>query len=223
MLPLIDSGKWEDNKDLTDVFLKWGGHGYRSDGSSTEELEVLKQRLSSVEIVHQNQDNREHDILDSDDYFQFQGGLHATVTELRGQSPATYHGDSSNPQKVRVRSLKEEFNRVFRSRVLNPKWIDGMREHGYKGAFEMAATVDYLFGYDATCDIVADYQYEEVAQKLLLDEKQHQFFMDHNPLALRDAAQRLLEANERDLWENASPETLDALEASILQIQGELE
>ena len=122
-----------------------------------------------------------------------------------------------------MRSLKEEFNRVFRSRVLNPKWINGMREHGYKGAFEMAATVDYLFGYDATCDIVADYQYEEVAQKLLLDEQQQQFFMDHNPLALRDAAQRLLEANERDLWEDADPETLNALEASIIQIQGQLE
>ena len=223
LLPLIDSGNWEDRKDLTEVFLKWGGHGYRSDGSSSEELELLKQRLSTVEIVHQNQDNREHDLLDSDDYFQFQGGLHAAVTELRQQTPATYHGDSSNPEKVRVRTLKEEFNRVFRSRVLNPKWIHGMREHGYKGAFEMAATVDYLFGYDATCDIVADYQYEEVAQKLLLDEEQQDFFKEHNPLALRDAAQRLLEAHERQLWENAVPETLDALEASILHIQGELE
>ena len=122
-----------------------------------------------------------------------------------------------------MRTLKEEFNRVFRSRVLNPKWIHGMREHGYKGAFEMASTVDYLFGYDATCDIVADYQYEEVAQKLLLDEEQQDFFKEHNPLALRDAAQRLLEAHERQLWENAVPETLDALEASILHIQGELE
>ena len=223
LLPLIDSGNWEDRKDLTEVFLKWGGHGYRSDGSSSEEMEVLKKRLSSVEIVHQNQDNREHDILDSDDYFQFQGGLHAAVTEIRRQSPVTYHGDSSNPEKVRVRTLKEEFNRVFRSRVLNPKWINGMREHGYKGAFEMAATVDYLFGYDATCDIVADYQYEEVAQKLLLDEDQQQFFMDHNPLALRDAAQRLLEAHERELWADAAPETLNALEASIIQIQGQLE
>ena len=81
----------------------------------------------------------------------------------------------------------------------------------------------YLFGYDATCDIVADYQYEEVAQKLLLDEEQQDFFKEHNPLALRDAAQRLLEAHERQLWENAVPATLDALEASILHIQGELE
>jgi len=223
LLPLIDAGNWETKGDLTEVFLKWGGHAYRADGSSTEEISLLRDRLSSVEIVHQNQDNREHDLLDSDDYFQFQGGLHAAVSELRGRAPATYHGDSANPEKVRIRTLKEEFNRVFRSRVLNPKWISGMREHGYKGAFEMAATVDYLFGYDATCDIVADYQYEEVAQKLLLDPEQQQFFRDHNPLALRDAAQRLLEAHERELWEDATPETLDALESAIIEVQGELE
>jgi cobaltochelatase CobN len=223
LLPLIDAGNWETKGDLTEVFLKWGGHAYRADGSSTEEIGLLRDRLSTVEIVHQNQDNREHDLLDSDDYFQFQGGLHAAVSELRGQAPITYHGDSANPEKVRIRTLKEEFNRVFRSRVLNPKWISGMREHGYKGAFEMAATVDYLFGYDATCDIVADYQYEEIAQTLLLDPEQQQFFRDHNPLALRDAAQRLLEAHERQLWEDANPETLDALESAIIEIQGELE
>ncbi len=223
LLPLIDAGNWESRQDLTDVFLKWGGHAYRADGSSSEEIDLLRNRLSTVEIVHQNQDNREHDLLDSDDYFQFQGGLHAAVEHLRGQAPVTYHGDSANPEKIRIRTLQEEFNRVFRSRVLNPKWINGMREHGYKGAFEMAATVDYLFGYDATCDIVADYQYEEVAQKLLLDPEQQQFFREHNPLALRDAAQRLLEAHERDLWSEADPATLDALEAALVEVQGELE
>ena len=223
LLPLIDAGNWENRADLTEVFLKWGSHAYDSDGTSSEEINLLRQRLSSVEIVHQNQDNREHDILDSDDYFQFQGGLQAAITEIKGSPPATYHGDSSNPEKIKIRTLKEEFNRVFRSRVLNPKWIEGMREHGYKGAFEMAATVDYLFGYDATCDIVADYQYEEVANKLLLDPEQQKFFREHNPLALKDASQRLLEANEREMWENADPETLEALESAILEIQGEVE
>lgn len=223
LLPLIDAGNWETRGDLTEVFLKWGSHAYDSDGTSSEEINLLRQRLNSVEIVHQNQDNREHDILDSDDYFQFQGGLQAAITEIKGSAPATYHGDSSNPEKIKIRTLKEEFNRVFRSRVLNPKWIEGMREHGYKGAFEMSATVDYLFGYDATCDIVADYQYEEVANKLLLDPEQQKFFREHNPLALKDASQRLLEANEREMWENADPGTLEALESAILEIQGEVE
>ncbi|MBC8259629.1 MAG: cobaltochelatase subunit CobN [SAR324 cluster bacterium] len=223
LLPLIDAGNWETRGDLTEVFLKWGSHAYDSDGSSSEEINLLRDRLSTVEIVHQNQDNREHDILDSDDYFQFQGGLQAAITEIKGSAPATYHGDSSNPEKIKIRTLKEEFNRVFRSRVLNPKWLVAMRGHGYKGAFEMAATVDYLFGYDATCDIVADYQYEEVANKLLLDPEQQKFFREHNPLALKDASQRLLEANEREMWENADPETLEALESAILEIQGEVE
>ena len=223
LLPLIDAGNWETRADLTKVFLKWGGHAYDSDGTSSEEINLLRERLSSVEIVHQNQDNREHDILDSDDYFQFQGGLQAAITEIRGNAPSAYHGDSSNPEKIRVRTLKEEFNRVFRSRVLNPKWQQAMREHGYKGAHEMAATVDYLFGYDATCDIVADYQYEEVANKLLLDPEQQKFFREHNPLALRDASQRLLEANERQMWQNADSETLEALESTVLEIHGEME
>jgi len=223
LLPLIDSGNWETRSNLVEVFLKWGGHAYDSDGTSSEEINLLRERLSDVEIVHQNQDNREHDILDSDDYFQFQGGLQAAITEIKGSAPSTYHGDSSNQSKIKVRTLKEEFNRVFRSRALNPKWINAMREHGYKGAFEMAATVDYLFGYDATCDIVSDYQYEEIAQKLLLDPVQQKFFKEHNPLALRDASQRLLEAKERQMWKKANPKTLESLESAILEIHGEME
>ncbi len=223
LLPLIDAGNWETKADLTQVFLKWGGHAYGTDGQSSEQLGLLQNRLSQVEVVHQNQDNREHDILDSDDYFQFQGGLHAAVEQIRGQAPITYHGDSSVPDQVKIRSLSEEFNRVFRSRVLNPRWIDAMRQHGYKGAFEMAATTDYIFGYDATCDIVSDAQYEDLAQKLFLNAEQQEFFKRHNPTALQDAVQRLLEAHERGLWQEMQPETLEALENTLLELEGHLE
>ncbi len=188
-----------------------------------KEPTLFKQRLSEIEVVHQNQDNREHDILDSDDYFQFQGGLHAAVEQIRGKAPVTYHGDSSNPEQLRIRSLKEEFNRVFRSRVLNPRWLEAMRRHGYKGAFEMAATVDYFFGYDATCDVASDNQYADLAQQLLLNPTQQEFFRRYNPQALRDATQRLLEAHERDLWENPAPDLLEQLRHQLLELQGELE
>lgn len=223
LLPLIDAGNWESKEDLTQVFLKWGGHGYAADGSSVEDEDVLRQRLGEIEVVHQNQDNREHDILDSDDYFQFHGGLHAAVEQIRGQAPATYHGDSSNPDQIKVRTLREEFNRVFRSRVLNPHWLEAMRRHGYKGAFEMAATVDYFFGYDATTNVASEAQYSDLANKLLLDETQQQFFKKHNPLALRDATQRILEAHERGMWENADPELLAQLQHNLLELQGNLE
>jgi len=223
LLPLIDAGNWESKHDLAEVFCKWGAYAFDTDGTSAEHIDLLRARLSQVEVVHQNQDNREHDILDSDDYFQFQGGMQATVEQLRGTAPATYHGDSSQPERPRVRTLKEELVRVIRSRVLNPRWIEAMRQHGYKGAFEMAATIDYLFGYSATTDLVEDHHYEEIAQKLLLTPEQKVFFRRHNPVALQEATERLLEAAERGLWENPSDETMAALEETLLELQGQLE
>ena len=223
LLPLLDAGNWSSKSDLTDVFCKWGGHAFDSDGTASEAIELFRERLAEIEVVHQNQDNREHDILDSDDYFQFQGGLQASIEQLRGSAPANYHGDSSRPDQLRVRTLKEELVRVIRSRVLNPRWIEAMRQHGYKGAFEMAATVDYLFGYDVTTNLVEDHHYEEIAQALLLSPEQKKFFQRHNPVALQEATERFLEAAERGLWEHPSEATLSALEENLLELQGQLE
>ena len=223
LLPLIDAGNWESKRDLVDVFCRWGGFAFDSDGSADENKALFRVRLSEVEVVHQNQDNREHDILDSDDYFQFQGGLHAAVEELRGRAPATYHGDSSRPDQPRIRTLDEEIVRVIHSRVLNPRWIEAMRRHGYKGAFEMAATVDYLFGYGATTNLIKGIHYQEVARALLLDPEQKRFFQRHNPAALEEATERLLEAAERGLWESPDQETVAALESNLLELQGQLE
>ncbi len=223
LLPLIDAGNWSSKSDLTDVFCKWGGHAFDSDGNASESIELFRERLAEIEVVHQNQDNREHDVLDSDDYFQFQGGLQASIEQLRGSAPENYHGDSSVPDRLRVRTLKEELVRVIRSRVLNPRWIEAMRRHGYKGAFEMAATVDYLFGYGATTDFVEDHHYEEIAQTLLLAPEQKEFFQRHNPVALQEATERLLEAAERGLWEHPDEVTFSALEENLLELQGQLE
>ena len=223
LLPLIDAGNWSSKSDLTDVFCRWGGHAFDSDGTASESIELFRARLAEIEVVHQNQDNREHDVLDSDDYFQFQGGLQASIEQLRGNAPVNYHGDSSCPDRLRVRTLREELVRVIRSRVLNPRWIEAMRQHGYKGAFEMAATVDYLFGYGATTNFVENHHYEEVAQALLLSPKQKQFFLRHNPVALQEATERLLEAAERGLWERPKEETLSALEENLVELQGQLE
>jgi cobaltochelatase CobN len=223
LLPLIDSGNWKSTGNIADVFCRWGGFAFDSEGAAAEQIDLFRARLSEVEVVHQNQDNREHDILDSDDYFQFQGGLHAAVRHLRGKAPATYHGDSSSPERPRIRTLEEELVKVIRSRVLNPRWIEAMRRHGYKGAFEMAATVDYLFGYSATTDLVKDSHYREVAQTLLLDPEQQEFFKKHNPAAFQEAAERLLEAVERGLWKRPDEETLSALEECLVELQGQLE
>ncbi|MEH2065959.1 MAG: cobaltochelatase subunit CobN, partial [Nostoc sp.] len=191
--------------------------------SPVPNTEAFKQRLSQMQIVLHNQDNREHDLLDSDDYYQFQGGLTAAVRSLQGKNPQTYFGDNSIPAQPRVRQLKEEIARVYRSRVVNPKWIAGVMRHGYKGAFEMAATVDFLFAYDATAKCVEDYMYQGIVEAYLLDPVVSEFIQEKNPYALRDIAERLLEAHKRNLWEDVSIGTLEALRNLVHQAEAVIE
>ncbi|MEZ2302729.1 MAG: cobaltochelatase subunit CobN [Microcoleus sp.] len=185
--------------------------------------EAFTKRLAQMQIVLQNQDNREHDILDSDDYYQFQGGMTAAIRNLQGKNPETYFGDNSIPENPKVRQLREEIARVYRSRAVNPKWIEGAMRHGYKGAFEIAATVDFLFAYDATANCVEDFMYEGIAEAYIFDEKVQGFIQENNPWALRDMAERLLEARQRGLWESASQDILDKLRSIALEAEAVIE
>ncbi|HEY0451744.1 cobaltochelatase subunit CobN [Actinophytocola sp.] len=223
LLPLMDSHNWRDDRDLAEVYAGWGGFAYgRSlDGQPARaDMEAAYRRIA---VAAKNTDTREHDIADSDDYFQYHGGMIATVRALTGRAPAAYIGDSTRPDAVRTRSLSEETARVFRSRVVNPRWIAAMRRHGYKGAFELAATVDYLFGYDATTGVVTDWMYEQLAQTYLLDEENQKFLAESNPWALHGIAERLLEAAERNLWSAPAEETLRAVRSLYLKTEGDLE
>lgn len=215
---LIDERCWDSKADLAEAYVNWGGYAY--DGSKQDGVEAktaFVERLSQLDVVVQNQDNREHDILDSDDYYQFQGGMTNAVTELGGQAPHVYHSDHSNPAAPKIRTLKEELNRVIRSRVLNPKWIQAMQEHGYKGAFEMSATVDYLFAYDATTDLIADYQYQQITDGLLLNPDNQAFMRDNNPHALEEMGERLLEAIQRGMWQEPG-DYLDKIQSLLLDL-----
>ena len=220
---MIDERCWQQASDLSDAYLTWGGYAYtNSDTDAVVATEAFAHQLSQMQVVVQNQDNREHDLLDSDDYYQFQGGMSNAVSHLSGQAPAIYHGDHSNPDRPVIRTLKEELNRVLRSRVLNPKWIEAMREHGYKGAFEMSATIDYLFAYDATTNLIDDYQYQSVADSLLFDAENQQFLQDNNPAAMEEMAERLLEACQRGLWQD-SEEYAAKLQDLLLSIDEQQE
>jgi cobaltochelatase CobN len=181
--------------------------------------EALRRRLAAIEVAVKNQDNREHDIFDSDDYLQEHGGMVATIRSLTGRDPLAYFGDSADPSRPVVRSLAEEAARVVRTRVVNPKWIEAMRRHGYKGAFEMAATVDYLFGYDATAQVVEDWMYERVTQAYVADPATREFFAESNPWALKSIAERLLEAVDRGLWD-ASEQARKTLQQALLEAEG---
>ncbi len=223
LLPLIDSHNWRDDKDLAEVYAVWGGFAYGRELDGAPAREDMEAAYRRIAVAAKNTDTREHDIADSDDYFQYHGGMIATVRALTGRAPAAYIGDSTRPESVRTRSLTEETARVFRSRVVNPRWLAAMRKHGYKGAFELAATVDYLFGYDATAGVVSDWMYEQLARTYLLDEENQKFLAESNPWAMHGIAERLLEAAERKLWAEPDEETLRAVQALYLKAEGDLE
>lgn len=220
---LIEAQNWQTDEDLATAYINWGCYAYDDKGIGHARPEVLETRLKNLQVILHNQDNREHDLLDSDDYYQFQGGMTAAVRALTGKNPQTYFGDNSLVNNPQVRLLKEEIARVYRSRVINPKWIEGVMRHGYKGAFEMAATLDYLFAYDATARCVEDFMYQGVADAYLFDQKVQNFIERKNPWALRDMAERLLEANQRGLWQGVDETTLDKLRAIVHQGEGIIE
>jgi cobaltochelatase CobN len=220
ILPLLEAGNWRSDDDLAAVYIAWSGWSYGRGRMGTPAPDAMRRRFARIDVAVKNQDNREHDIFDSDDYLQDHGGMVATVRALTGSQPLAFFGDSADPARPRVRTLAEEAARVVRSRVLNPKWIEAMRRHGYKGAFEMAATVDYLFGYDATAQVVEDWMYERVTAAYVADPEVRKFFERSNPWALRAIAERLLEAAERGLWRRPSAGALDVLRAAVLEGEG---
>ncbi len=219
---LIEAQNWTDEGDLARAYINWSCYAYSRSSEGRSAPEAFEKRLQQMQIVLHNQDNREHDLLDSDDYYQFQGGLTAAVRSIQGKNPQTYFGDNSIPANPRIRHLKEEIARVYRSRVINPKWIAGVMRHGYKGAFEMAATVDYLFAYDATANCVEDYMYQGVAQAYLFDPSVQEFIQQKNPWALRDMAERLLEAHQRGMWQVDS-QMVDKLRSLVHQAEAIIE
>ncbi|MGE3254455.1 cobaltochelatase subunit CobN [Pseudonocardia sp.] len=223
LLPLIDARNWRSDADLAEVYAVWGGYAYGRGLDGREARADMEASFRRIAVAAKNQDTREHDIVDSDDYFQYHGGMVAMVRALAGRSPAAYVGDSAVPDAVRTRTLAEETKRVFRARVVNPKWVAAMQRHGYKGAFELAATVDYLFGYDATAGVVDDWMYATLAEEYVFDERNRAFMERSNPWALRGIAERLLEAAERGMWARPDDAVLDRLRRTYLELEGDLE
>jgi len=223
ILPLIQEKNWQTDTDFAESYINWGGYAYSRDEQGKDEREAFRTRLSGVQVALHNQDNREHDIFDSDDYLQFHGGMIATIRALTGRQPRHYFGDSHDPSRAQVRDLKEETLRVFRSRVVNPKWLSSIQRHGYKGGLELTATVDYLFGYDATAQVMDDWMYEQVAETYAMDPEMQHFLEEANPWAQNAIAERLLEAASRGMWAEPQQQTLDALQAIYLQSETLLE
>ncbi|NDV87708.1 cobaltochelatase subunit CobN [Aurantimonas aggregata] len=211
---LIDEKGWTDKADLAESYLVWGSYAYGAGTEGEADRQGFEARLATVEAVVQNQDNREHDLLDSDDYYQFEGGMTAAVEHVSGRRPVVYHNDHSRPERPVVRTLEEEIGRVVRARVVNPKWIAGVMRHGYKGAFEIAATVDYMFAFAATTGAVRDHHFEAAYRAFVIDERVRAFLQDHNPHAFRDLCDRFAEAIDRGLWKPRSNSVAATLQSA---------
>ena len=197
---MIDENVWESRADLAAAFLAWGGYAYGAGAAGVEAGPALRARLEKTQAVVQNQDNREHDVLDSDDYYQFEGGMAAAVETVRGHAPRIYHNDHSRPERPLTRSLGEEIGLVVRGRAANPKWLEGVMRHGYKGAFEIAATLDYLFAFAATTNAVGAHHFDQLFAAWIEDEKVRDFLVEANPLAYREILDRFDDALQRGLW-----------------------
>jgi cobaltochelatase CobN len=223
LLPLIDARNWRSQADLVEVYEVWGGYAYGRGLDGEAAGDAMRANLARVRAVVKNVDTYEHDLLDADDYFQYHGGMVAAVRAASGAEPRAYLGDSADPARVRTRGLAEEIRRVVRARVVNPRWIESMARHGYKGAFELSATVDYLFGYDATTGVVEDWVYQAVTERYVLDEATAWFMRRSNPWALRAVAERLLEAVNRGLWKSPGEQVFERLRSVYLELEGDLE
>jgi cobaltochelatase CobN len=222
LIQLMDSSAWRDGGDIAEAVLLWGGWAYSSDGSDgVEAVESFRRKLAGIELVVHNQDNLEQDLFDSSDYFEFHGGLVSAVSAISGAAPAAYFGDSSDPSRPNVRTLQGEALRVYRSRVVNPKWLGAMQRHGYRGGLELAATVDSLFGFSATAGIITDWMFEGIAENFAGGEVQR-FLLRDNPWALYAVVERLIEAEQRQLW-TPKPGTLERLHGMLITSEAILE
>jgi len=211
---LIDSGKWQGKADLAEVFLEWGHYAYGAKVAGVPDRARFAARLSAIEAVVHNQDNREHDLLDSDDYYQFEGGLAVTAEMLGGSKPAVYHNDHSRPERPVTRTLEEEISRVMRSRVVNPKWLAGVKRHGYKGAFEIIATVDYMFAFAATTGAVKPHHFDLAFAAFVEDAETRQFIRENNRFGYDELIAKFNEARTRGLWTPRSNSAYALLEES---------
>ena len=219
---LLEAKNWETIDDIADVYVRWGAHAYGGKTRGKYLPKQFRKRMGVLDITIKNEDNHEVNMLSSDDYNAYHGGMIAAVRSIRGSAPKSYCGDSTDRSRVTMHSLQEETKRLFRSESINPKFIEGMMKHGYKGAADMSNMVANSYQWDATSKVMEDWMYEKYAEKYVLDPKVQEWMRDVNPWALKRTTEVLLEASQRELW-HAKEETLQALQRLCLDVDGELE
>jgi cobaltochelatase CobN len=213
---VVHASAWKERKDLADVFTTWGAHAYGRKYRGEKVPELFRQQFGKLDATVKNSVSREFDILDTDDPYQILGGMNACVKVYGNKDPVSVIGEASDPKNVKTRLLEEEIRFIFRSRILNPRWIEGLKPHGFRGVQEIMNTIEYTFGWDVTSDAVDDWEYQACAEHFLFDEENRQWIEQNNPYALHSMAGRLLEAHQRGFWET-DEETIQKLQEIYLE------
>ncbi|MBA5942094.1 MAG: cobaltochelatase subunit CobN [Methanophagales archaeon] len=218
----VYASAWKEEKDLSDVFIHWNGYAYGKKNFGGEAHDSLISQLKTVDLTFNKTVTDEYDLCGCCCYFGTHGGLTTAAREISGDDVSTYYGDTRDQDKIEVRSLADEVRRVVRSKLLNPKWIEGMKRHGYKGAGDISKRIGRVYGWEATTQEVDDWIFDDIARKFVLDTEMREFFEEHNPWALEEVGRRLLEAYERGLW-NADEEVIEGLKSAYLEMEGWIE
>jgi len=218
----VYASAWKTKEDLSDVFLYWNGYAYGKGAFGEPAHGSLKSSLRTVDVSFNKTVSDEYDLTGCCCYFGTHGGMINAARVVSGRDIRNYYGDTREPGKISVRTLTEEMRRVARAKILNPQWIEGMKEHGYKGAGEISKRVGRLYGWQATAGAVDDAVFDDVARTFMMDKENRAFFEENNPWALEEMARRLIEAAERGLW-NPSPDVRDALQNLYVEIEGWIE
>lgn len=219
---LVEAKNWQSDEDLANAAINWSAHAYTGNLHGHKCIANYERQLSKVEATVKNENTIDFDLFDIDDEFIYHGGLIASVKKCSGKTPHSFYGNSSDPSFTGVRSVKEESARVMRARLLNPIWIDGLKQHGYKGAQDVAYNMDNIFGWDATAQIIEDWNYEALTQHFLGNAENKEWMKEVNPWALKEIAEKLLEAAQRGMW-NASEEALQVAQQTYIECEGLME
>ena len=219
---LVESSRWTDEGELAETYTRRKGFAYGRSGRAVQQTALLKSALADVQLTYQNLDSVELGVTTVDNYFDTLGGITQAVKVAKGgATPPVYIGDQTKGDGA-VRSLKEQVALETRTRMLNPKWYEGMLEHGYEGVRQIEVHVTNTMGWSATTGQVQPWIYEELSQTFMLDPLMRDRLAKLNPTASARVANRLLEASDRKFW-TPNAEMLAALRKAGEELEDRLE
>jgi cobaltochelatase CobN len=219
---LVESKNWETQQDLGNNYIRYSSHAYGRGSYGNWKPDAYRRQLARMDVTVKNEDSREYDMMSCTDYYNYYGGMIVAVKTVRGHLPFAVMGDSADPKRVKMRTTFEEAKHVLRSRLVNPKWLEGMKRHGYKGAGDISHMMDVVLGWDATAEVVDDWMYEKIAQAYALDTEMQEWMKEVNPFALQNILDKLLEAISRGMWD-ADTAMEEQLQEAYLEMEGEIE